>query len=397
MKLLVLHRELPFPADNGGKLRAAHLVRYLARHHEVAFACFTHGEPRRLPPSLDFADFQQFSQPLMAPWWLRRFSALPSEVVDLRSSQMRDYVNLKVKQWSPDALITSDPALTQYLEPHGDRPRILDYLMVLTLTAKRERDLAHGLRRGIWQLRWQKHEAYHRRIAPLYDLCLVNSREDQADLQQSSAVWKRVEFLPNGLELDEYPVDLAPPQPNTLIYPGSMTYEPNRIAIEYFVKHILPRVKAEVPDVQLLITGAVPAGGKAPQAPELTYTGYVPDVRRVIAGAWACVVPLRSGAGGARFKLLEALALGTPLVSTSIGAEGLDFVDGQHLFIADEPEFFAKRIVQLLQSPSLRSAISRAGRELMEQEYNWERLGARICQSVEDLTSMYRGSRATLG
>lgn len=383
MRILIIHQQLPFPADNGGKLRAAHVARYLASHHSVALVCFgSEDRDSQFPETKLFSEVKLVPFPKPAPAIIRVCSGLPSEVIGLSSAEMSQTISALVELHSPEVILTSDPALSPYLERYRDRVRVLDYLMVSTLTFERLAAISRGLKRLVWRLRWYRSAAYHRRIAPLYDLCLVNSKEDQADLLAHCPGWRELVFFPNGLPLDEYPLEMAQPDPKVLIYPGSVTYVSNRDAVQYMIARILPLVRAEVPDVRFVVTGAVPEDGSAPQAPGVIYTGRLPDVRPTIASAWACVVPLRSGAGGTRFKVLEAMALGTPLVSTSIGAEGVELTDGTNIMIADTPESFAAKTIELLKSPDLRAKISSAGRRLMEQRYDWKVLGAQISEML---------------
>jgi polysaccharide biosynthesis protein PslH len=295
-----------------------------------------------------------------------------------------------VQQHAPEVILTSEPALSPYLEAYPECVRVLDYLMVQTLSLERLGALAWGFKRWIWSLRWERSAAYHRHVAPMYDLCLVNSEEDHADLLTHCPSWPMLEFFPNGLMLDEYPLSLAEPDRQVLVYPGSVTYFPNRDAVAYMIASILPLVRAEIPNVRFVVTGAVPEDGSAPQGEGVTYTGRVADVRPVIAGAWVCVVPLRSGAGGTRFKVLEAMALGTPLVSTTIGAEGVDWTDGTDILISDTAEDFARNIVRLLKSPNVRAQQSQAGRQLIEERYDWNVLGSRISELLHKLVEKKR-------
>ena len=119
-------------------------------------------------------------------------------------------------------------------------------------------------------------------------------------------------------------------------------------------------------------------------------TGFVEDVRVPVAEAAVCVTPIRQG-GGTRLKILEAMALGTPVVATAKGAEGLDVVDGEHLLLADDPEAFARRTVELLNGPDLRSRLSAAARRLVETRYEWQAIGAHFADLVE--ATVQRGPR----
>ncbi|HEB65696.1 MAG TPA: glycosyltransferase, partial [Chloroflexi bacterium] len=147
-------------------------------------------------------------------------------------------------------------------------------------------------------------------------------------------------------------------------------------AMAYFLRDIYPLVRALRPQVRLRITGktdGVPVE-RLPLDEDVTLTGYVDDIRPVVARSWITVVPLRVG-GGTRLKILESLALGTPVVSTSKGAEGLALEDGKHLLIADTPQAFSQAVVRLLEDPHLRARLGEAGRERVRQLYDWKQIG----------------------
>jgi glycosyltransferase involved in cell wall biosynthesis len=390
MRVLFLAPIVPFPADNGGKLRAAAVALALAARHEVAFAAFSEpgAAPSGTPEVADrFREFKVFSPP-PPPSRLRRWlSASPSDVQRMTSPEAATWVEETVSRFAPDVLVTGDPALTTYIRSHRDRVRVLDYVCEATLQFERMRAMAPRAQRFLWTLRKRKFAAFLRRVAPHYDLCVVNSEEDRDALLAAAPGWARVDVVPNGLDLAAYPPGLAAPEPRTLVFHGALSYGPNRDAVRHFADAILPRVRAAVPGVRLLVTGRTPTNGSAPQGPGIVYTGYVPDVRPVIAGAWACPVPLRTGAGGARFKVLEALALGTPVISTAIGYEGLAVTDGVDILRAEDPEAFAAQTVRVLRSPELRAHLAEGGRRLIERKYNWTALGERLATALEELAA----------
>lgn len=386
MRVLVILPSLPFPPDDGGKLRSAHLVRHLAAEHDVALVCFGSGEQRpqhnREHAGAGLQRLDVVPLPVPASRVTTLLSPAPSEVETFKSEAMADLVATLVAEFSPDVVLAGDPALTQYVTPYGGRIRVLDYACEFTLQFRRLQTISRGSQRVLWLLRRLKMVRYMRHAADHYDLCVVNSDQDRQALLASSPGWRKVAVVPNGLDLAGYPLNMAAPEPNTLVFPGAVSYPPNRDAVAYYVDAIHPRVRAQVPEARLLITGAVPEGTAAPRVAGVEYTGYVPDVRRPIAEAWACLVPMRAGCGGPRLKVLEALALGTPVVSTSIGAEGLDGTPGRDILIADDPAGFAADTVAVLRSRDLRNRLAAAGRQLVVEQYNWEVLGARFADLV---------------
>jgi glycosyltransferase involved in cell wall biosynthesis len=195
-----------------------------------------------------------------------------------------------------------------------------------------------------------------------------------------------VAVVPNGVDLAGCAGPWPPPAPDTLIYPGALSYDANHDAVGYFIGAILPRIRSERPEVRLRVTGRATEAQIAslPRAEGVECTGYLDDVRPAVAGAWAEVVPLRKG-GGTRLKVLEALALGTPVISTCKGVEGLALVPGRDVLVADTPADFAAATLRVLGSPALRAELASAGRRAAAA-YDWgrsvDRLGELLTRAV---------------
>src|SRR5262249_42734291 len=154
----------------------------------------------------------------------------------------------------------------------------------------------------------------------------------------------------------------------------SITYSANLDAVRFFTSEIFPTIRRSRPDVSFIVTGstgqvdtsALTLGG------QVTFTGRVPDVGRLVGESSVCVVPLRAG-GGTRLKILEAMAIGTPVVTTTKGAEGLAVNDDEHLLIADSPHEFAACVLRLMDDAALRERLATNGRRLIEARYTWDR------------------------
>jgi glycosyltransferase involved in cell wall biosynthesis len=165
-----------------------------------------------------------------------------------------------------------------------------------------------------------------------------------------------------------------------------MGYPPNADAVLYFCRDILPLIEREVPDVRLLIVGHAPPQPvrRLADRHNVTVTGSVPDILPYYRQAKVSIVPLRGG-GGTRLKILESMALGRPVVSTSIGCEGLDVDDGIHLEIADRPAEFAGSVIRLLREPARREQIATAARRRMEECYDWSIIAEKLLALYEEL------------
>ncbi|MBI2527048.1 MAG: glycosyltransferase [Candidatus Rokubacteria bacterium] len=203
--------------------------------------------------------------------------------------------------------------------------------------------------------------------------------------------------VPNGVPARLLHAPTRPRDPASLVLVGTMRYEPNVDAAMWLVREILPRVAEAVPDVRLYLVGDDLRGtlGRMHDGHRIIVTGRVDDVAPYVSRATVSLAPLRVG-GGTRIKILEAFALGTPVVSTSIGAEGLDVVPGRHLRIADTPESFAAAVVDLLRDPVARESLAEAGRRLVAEWYTWEAIGTRLGADLRELLA-HRSEPAAAG
>jgi glycosyltransferase involved in cell wall biosynthesis len=227
------------------------------------------------------------------------------------------------------------------------------------------------------RLTWRKLQGYTKSILKNVDACTVPSELEKHNLLEILPGYPGIKVVPHALDLSQYAGPFGHPQPNSLVYTGSFTYYPNQDAAYYFLEQIYPRIRMSVPEVCTQMIGNT-GSAQLEQWPidkSVSFTGLVYDVRPNVAQSWLSVVPLRMGAG-TRLKIIESLALGTPVVSTSKGAEGLEITNGKNILIADTPSEFADAVIKVLQNPALREALSQAGRKLVVEKYSSEVMGA---------------------
>ena len=218
------------------------------------------------------------------------------------------------------------------------------------------------------------------------------SGTDQVLLQKARSDLP-VHVIPNGVDLDLYQPDPSQERPETLIYTGSMDWYPNEDAVIFFLQSILPNIWRTYPQVRLSVVGQHPTEKLRRVVEETTasntqgevvVTGRVEDVKPYIAQAGVYVVPLRIG-GGTRLKILEALAMQKAVVSTTVGAEGLNLVDRQEIVLADRPNQFADSVIELLSDSERRQNLGLKGRERVEQDYGWSSIGHKLRQVYQNL------------
>jgi len=189
-----------------------------------------------------------------------------------------------------------------------------------------------------------------------------------------------VNLIPNGVDLESRSATPEAEAEDELLFLASLDWYPNLDALDYFVKNILPAVRARRPSVKLRIVGRRPANSVITQyscLPGIDFVGEVKEVGSYVGRATVIIVPLRIG-GGSRIKILEALAAGKAVISTTIGAEGLDVISGEHLLIADSPAEFAGGVEELLASTRLRRLLGDNGRKLVTDRYGWDQIASRL-------------------
>jgi polysaccharide biosynthesis protein PslH len=384
MHILFLSAWCPLPADNGSKLRISSLLRELAGQHQVDLLAFA-------PESTDIDALDRLQEicdavelvpesPFAGRGLARvrgLLSTRPRSEVANYSPAMAAAVERRAR-FGYDLVIASQVHMAPYALLVPDTPRLLEEVDLGQL-----RDQYVGqrgpLRRLRYGLTWWKAS---RRLAAMlqhFAAATVVADQEQALVQPLAPRHVMLEVIPNGVDVEACAGAFGSAETDTLVYPGALSYEANFDAVLYFARSILPLIRLERPGVRLRLTGRATPGQIAtlPSAEGIEFTGYLDDVRPTIARSWAEVVPLRKG-GGTRLKVLEALALGTPVVSTPKGVQGLEIEAGQHALVADSPAKFAAATVDLLGKPELRQRLAIAGRELVRERYDWRDIGRRF-------------------
>lgn len=232
--------------------------------------------------------------------------------------------------------------------------------------------------------RWQFHSTLEeeQRCARRVKLLLVTSERDKR-LFECEAGIRDAELIPNGIDLSEFSPSVHLREPDTILFSGLMSYYPNQQAIRWFLDYVFPLVRQHQPRVKLIVAGAAPPVWLiARRSSNVEVTGQVPDMRPYIERASVMVAPLHIG-GGTRVKILEAQAMNTPVVSTSVGCEGLQLIHGETILIADHAAAFASHVVRLLCDPELARRIASAAGTHVARHFDWNRIGERLDQVLQ--------------
>jgi len=377
----------PLPPDKGVRIRLAQLMDTLAARHRLTLVVLA-------DPEAEVARYQEelaarcealfiFPRREFQPTrWraIRGFlSPIPRWLFDVALPEVHARVRRLVREQSFDLIIASQLPSALYVRHLDGIPKILDEVEC-GLFLDQVRMARTPLQRARRWLMWWKYARFLNALSRDFAVCTVVS-EVEAQILRRVAPKARVAVIPNGIALARYREIEASPEPDTLIFTGAPTYWANRDALDFLAEAIWPEIWRHRPEARLWITGRLPEGVALPRPPGWIYTGYLDDVRPWVARAWAMVVPLRFG-GGTRLKILEAMALGTPVVSTPKGVEGLTFRAAGAVTIAGAPRDFARAVLDVLRDPDRRAQQSRIAREAV-RDYDWARLGERYLELVE--------------
>jgi len=371
----------PVPSRLGPARRHYHVLDQLARFYEVHFLCVGDGREaeafaRHFGERLYGFTFVPRSASLrwrharkLARTLLGRCDFLPALEPALQQACAR-----VAGAHAFDAIVLSSVLLRSL--------RLPEHVPIVADTHNVEFDVlrrtaAHADRalvRHYARRQWPATRREERRCGEAVDLMLATSVHDR-DVFEHELGLRRVAVVPNGGDLTEFAPSARAPMPDTILFSGLMSYFPNQQAVRWFLRDVFPRVLRRRAGARLVVAGANPPRWLTALASHnLEVTGLVPDIRPFVARAAVVVAPLLIG-GGTRVKILEALAMARPMVSTSLGAEGLDLTHGASALLADDAAGFADAILAVLDDPRLAGRLGSCGRLHVVDHFDWHRIG----------------------
>ncbi|HEV8637695.1 MAG TPA: glycosyltransferase [Chloroflexota bacterium] len=405
MRLLFLTPQLPYPADKGTRIRNLGLIRELARRHEVAVLSF--GEPADRAAAAGLSGICRVLDvlpPPTRPRWRRALASLADPRPDLARrlesaifgralrgalAERWDVLQVEGLEMAPHwlALRREGPVPPTVFDAHNAEWVLQARMGATDLTNRR---LVGGLYSALQAVKLRRYEGA---AVSRADAVAAVSDADAAALDRVGRP-RRLAVVPNGVDTAGLARRSGDGDDRTVLFTGTMDYRPNVDAVVWFVGEAWPLVRAGVPDARLRIVGRAPTPTvrALARSPGVEVTGGVADVAPFFGEAAVYVAPLRIG-GGSRLKLLEACAHGVPIVSTSLGAEGIDLAPGRDALVADDPASFAGAVVRLLRDRPERRALADAGRALVESCYDWRVLVPRLEALYDELV----GDRGPLG
>jgi sugar transferase (PEP-CTERM/EpsH1 system associated) len=410
MRILIISDYLPYPLIGGERIRIYNILRRVATRHEVSLAAFlgrpedAEGVPhlQQICARVEAASFQRRSRLVKLSGMLRfALAGKPMELNLLHSEELVAKIKQLVSTEDFDIVQIEHSHMGLYLESIPRNNRCKSILMFHNVTSQQYGRISHVERRWDRKLRtWINSVAmgcWEPRYAERFDRCTTVSEVDQQLLMKANPRLQ-VDVIPNGVDIEKYqPLPLPPETVSpSLMFIGNMGYPPCIDAALYFCSEIFPIIHQSINAAELWIVGRDPRLEVLQlNGSSVHVTGGVEDVIPYYQQTAVCIVPLRAG-GGTRLKILEAMALGRPVVSTTIGCEGLEVVDGEHLLIADTPEQFAEKTLRLLSDRQLYQYISANGRQLVEARYGWDKIAGRLMEVYAEMLNQCNSLKAVV-
>ena len=406
LRILTLAHDLPFPPDNGTKIPTFHRLRHLSKRNRLSLLCIHSGDvdEAHVAELEKYCDVHLVKRPALrrpkgiiakARKYLESlWHGIPYCLHDI-CSEAQMWIRQKVEAGCFDVIEAADGSVVPYLSAEWPVFKVVILHSVLDASLRRTIAFTESVRERVVTLaNWIVWRRYEKQIGKTVDVCVTLTEQNRREVLALKLDIPVTHCLTNGIDLDYFSYEPATEGPTGVCFVGRMDYSANVDAVLYFYREIYPFVRATHPRSTFLIVGSSPTDAVKELAadPSVKVTGYVNDVRPFLRRAGIAVVPTRIG-GGILNKILEALALGVPVVTNTKSIEGLSVTPGRDLLLADTPEDFAKCVIRLFDEPSLRYALASNGRQYVEKNHQWETIINRYEQELRNLLATYSDHR----
>lgn len=390
MKILYICHRFPFPPKRGGKIRPFNMIRHFSTQGHKVTVCSLSRSPAEAKEGegirnhCEHFEMASVSNAIQVIRMVARLPVVtPSSMGFFYSPDLQRRIDNLLSTEQFDLIFVHCSSVAQYVENVRGIPKILDFGDMdsqkwLEYANYKPFPLSLGYR-----LEGKKMEAAEKRLAKKFNMCTATTRAEWETLNSYRTALK-TDWFPNGVDAEYFKPDGEGYDTDTLSFIGRMDYYPNQECMFDFCRNTLPLIQARRPQAKLLIVGAdpSPAVKKLEELPGVTVTGSVPDVRPFILRSAAMVAPLNI-ARGTQNKILEAMAMGVPVVTSPAGAGGVDAENETHFLIGDNPNTYADACLRIMNRPDERTRLSTSGRERMLTHHDWQASMRRLETIVE--------------
>lgn len=376
-RILFVCSRPPYPPIDGARLRMFNLAKLLAREHEVDIVAISKGHEYEQPDDL-FSTYNVFEE---GSWrfYMRGFRGLlsrdPIQSHAYFSESMNSWVQERVSEY--DLLFCTHLATAKYAE-QLDIPKFIDLVDAVSESFVGIAGDSSPPWKLIFRIEARRAKRYEKTIADQFDECFITTENDRKTIDG-----KNITVLPNGVSSSLFESEMRIPDNNDIVFLGDLSTVANRSAVTWFVEEIFPEITSEIDNVTFKIVGKSPPKKirKLDERDDIVVTGFVDDPYEYIRQSVVSVAPVKVG-GGIQNKVLESMALGTPVVTTELGATGIGANDGEHLLVRGSAKAFAQGVVDLLEDRDMAHEIGSSGREFIQKNYSWEKTGKQLNEAV---------------
>ena len=387
MRLMVILSRVPYPLEKGDKLRAYHLVKRLARKHEIYLFCLSDG-----PTAQEHLDhLHQFCahiEVVRIERWrivLKLFSAifsrLPFQVAYFHHRKAQRRINAALEQFRPEHILCQLVRTTEYVREVHDVPKTLDYMDTLSKGLERRSEMAPTLLAPLFRAETRRLIRYENLMLDLFDHSVIISAQDREYIYHP---WRdRIAVIPNGVDSEHF-TPRHGRQDYDIVFTGNMNYPPNIDSALYLAQQILPLVRRTRPNTTLLISGVAPSQSVRDLGrtdPLIHVSGWVKDIRDSYASARLFVAPMQIGTG-LQNKLLEAMAMRIPCITSTLANNAVGARPGDAILVGNSPEEYAAHILHLLDDPAERARIAENGYQFIRSQFDWDKAAEKLDRMI---------------
>jgi polysaccharide biosynthesis protein PslH len=365
---------VPFPLEKGDKLRAYHQLRILSKAYEISLIALTHEEvhpkaEEELAPFCSDIHFLPIGRVSVVINLIRAlFNGNPLQVGYFFNRGTYDKVQSIVKSFDPAVIYGQLLRVAEYMPAKSEARTVLDYQDTFSKGVDRRRVRSFGLMKQLMAIEFKRLVRYEKLVFEKFDACTIISEQDRQYLPIGEK--NAVTIVRNGVDMEFFHPQERPKNTDVL-FAGNMGYPPNVLACEFLGRDVLPLLKRENPEIRITLSGARPAASIVEMASDnIEVTGWVDDMRDSYSRTKLFVAPMMIGTG-LQNKLLEAMSMGIPCITTPLANNALHAGDGHQIILATSPKDFSDRIMDLLADPEKAIRIGQAGREFVLGRYGW--------------------------
>ncbi len=375
MKLLVLTSRVPFPLDKGDKLRVYHQLRILSQRHDIHLIAL--GENKDEAATNALKKHCVSVEIIVLPKWKRAINMLwygilrnlPFQVAYFYSAKAERRIRKSIQDIQPDGIYAQLIRTAEYVK-QTETPNTLDYMDALSIGLKRRMRHASPWMKIMLDVEYKRVEKYERKIFDGFKHHSIITAYDREFIRHDSN--EKIHIVPNGVDTSYFSPLREIKKEYDIAFVGNMSYPPNVLAAKFLGEELLPILKKEKPDIQILIAGINPAKEVKKLAnSNITISGFMEDIRHAYASSRIFAAPMFIGCG-LQNKLMEAMAMEIPCITTPMANEALQ-ADSDSILIAKNAEEFAAHCLSILQDPALGAHLGKTGRQFVIEHFDWER------------------------